>query len=1092
MMSPSQTTPFSGRLTDTRSLSPIIEERAGRDVLGEPPDMVNDVVNWEATPSAASAAGGGHPAVMDLYRSIVESANQGIWVIDAQQRTTFINGKLAEALGYRPDEVVGRPAWDLVFPEDHAEGDQRWAERKKGETGQSEFRLRRKDGTEVWFHASTSPLLDAEGRFAGASGFFADITERRRADEALRQSERQARQLADSMPHIVWTARADGSIEYFNGRWYEYTGMLPGTSLDQPGWRSAVHPDDLGRLLEVRDPAVEAGHVFQADIRLRDREGSYRWHMVRSVPVCDESGRVVRRFGTATDIDDRMRAEEAMRAGEQRFRFLAESIPQMVWTATPDGLVDYVTPRSLEFLGVSSDHVLGWAWMDLLHPDDRQRTVETWQHSVREGTEFRIEYQFRDGATGAYRWFLAQALSQRDDAGRVLRWYGTCTDIDAQWRARQEIDRLNRDLRARVDELETLFETVPIGIAIAKDVACASMRSNPAFERILEIAPASNISQSAPGEERPVNFRTYRDGREVPPEELPMQVAARTGQPVTGYEEEVRFADGRTKRLYGNASPLFDEDGTPRGAVGAFLDMTEWRRVEAALKENEEQLRLAIRATDLGLFDRDIATNILRWSDRCKAIFGLPPEASISIEEFYARVHPEDRPRVRDAIVRAVDPSSDGIYDADYRCIWDDGTIRWAAGKGRTSFEEHDGHRRAVRIVGTVQDITARKDAEAQLKEAKEAAETASRAKDRFIAVLSHELRTPLSPVLTAVSLLEMTPGLTLEMQENLAMIRRNIRLETRLIDDLLDLSRVITGKLRLDRHPTHLNDLVRHVLDIVEGEVHEKGLVVETDLSARSDLVDVDPARLQQVVWNLVKNAAKFTSTGGTIRVATRQLGERAVEVEVRDTGKGMSTGALPYIFDPFEQGDPSITQQFGGLGLGLSIAKAVVDRHGGTIRATSDGPGLGSSFTVTLSLLDTSKEGRDDAGQPTDPDPAGRVRVLFVEDHADTGRAMAQLLERSGYEVHWADCVAAALRLAADRPFDVVVSDLGLPDGSGYELMQILKDRYGARGIALSGFGMEGDILRGRESGFLEHLVKPVDVATLDQAIRRIARLL
>ncbi len=519
--------------------------------------------------------------------------------------------------------------------------------------------------------------------------------------------------------------------------------------------------------------------------------------------------------------------------------------------------------------------------------------------------------------------------------------------------------------------------------------------------------------------------------------------------------------------------------------------MTEWRRVEAALKDNEEHLRLAIEATDLGLFDRDLSTNVLRWSDRCKAIFGLPPDASIDIDEFFARIHPEDCPRVQRAIERAADPSGDGIYEADYRCIWDDGTIRWAAGKGRTSFEEHEGERRAVRIVGTVQDITARKDAEAQLKEAKEAAETASRAKDRFLAVLSHELRTPLSPVLTAVALLEMAPGLTPELHEYLAMIRRNIRLETRLIDDLLDLSRAITGKLGLDRRPTHLNALVRHVLDIVEGEVREKGLVVETQLAAPSDLVDVNSARMQQVIWNLVKNAAKFTPAGGTIHVATRQAGADAVEVEVRDTGKGMSPAALPHIFDAFEQGDPLITQRFGGLGLGLSIAQAVVDRHGGTIRAESEGPDLGSSFTVTLALLSSSKEGREDAGLPTAQDPAARLRVLFVEDHADTARAMTRLLERSGYEVYWADCLAAALRIAAERPFDVVVSDLGLPDGSGYELMQILKERHGARGIALSGFGMEGDILRGRDAGFLEHLVKPVNVGTLDQAIRRVVGL-
>ena len=178
---------------------------------------------------------------------------------------------------------------------------------------------------------------------------------------------------------------------------------------------------------------------------------------------------------------------------------------------------------------------------------------------------------------------------------------------------------------------------------------------------------------------------------------------------------------GESSDSYGNASPLFDEEGQPRGAVGAFLDVTEWRRVEAALKDNEEQLRLAVEATELGLFDRDLTTNVLRWSDRAKAIFGLPPDAAITIEEFYRRVHPEDRARVREAIEHALDPSSDGLYAADYRCVWDDGTIRWAAAKGRASFEERDGARRAVRIVGTIQDITERKDAEAQLEQAKEA-----------------------------------------------------------------------------------------------------------------------------------------------------------------------------------------------------------------------------------------------------------------------------------------------------------------------------------------------------------------------------------
>jgi PAS domain S-box-containing protein len=931
-----------------------VEER--RAVVGA--GRENGTAGGEASAIEGPSAGD------DLYRRIVETVSEGIWAVDADQRTTFINARLAERLGYRPEELVGRPAWEIVFPEDIAEGDRRWAERSRGEEGEAEFRLRCRDGAEVWFHAATSPIRDPDGRFAGAVGIFSDITERRRADEALRRSERQSRLLADTMPHIVWTATGEGQVDYFNGRWYEYTGLSPEETLSGMGWRSVVHPDDVGRLLDLRDPAVEVGQGFQADIRLRDREGNYRWHIVRSVPVCDESGQVIRRFGTATDIDPR-------------------------------------------------------------------------------------------------------------------------------WRAQQEVVRLNRDLRARVDELETLFETVPIGIAIGEDTACARLRANPALERLLETAPGSNMSMTAPAGERPGHLTFRRDGREVAPEDLPMQVAAREGRPVIGDTLEIAFADGRTKVIHGNAAPLFDEDGRPRGAIGAFMDMTEWRRVEAALADSEERLRLAVQANGLGLFDRDLTGNILRWSARAKDIFGLPPDAPMSFDRFLAMIHPDDREMVRTAIECALDPAVAEDYDAEYRCVRDDGSTRWVHARGRAIFEVRDGARRPMRIVGTVLDITARKEAEVQLMEAKEAAETANLAKDRFLAALSHELRTPLAPVVTAVALLEMTPGLSPEMQEYLAMIRRHIGLETRLIDDLLDLSRVISGKLRLDRRPTQLNAVVEHVMDIVGGDIHERGLAVEMTLAARPDLVDADPARLQQVIWNLVKNAAKFTPAGGMIRVATRPAGEGRVEVEVRDTGKGISPEALPHIFDAFEQGEPAVTRQFGGLGLGLSIAKAVVDRHGGTIRAASDGPGLGSTFVVTLPLIARPTDRPETVDAPPADGPAGRLRVLLVEDHVDTGRATSRLLERFGYKVAWADCVAAALRRAESEPFDIVVSDLGLPDGDGYALMRQIAERHGTPGIALSGFGMEGDILRGREAGFLEHLVKPVDIATLDQTIRRVARL-
>ncbi len=488
------------------------------------------------------------------------------------------------------------------------------------------------------------------------------------------------------MPHIVWTANGEGEVEYFNGRWYEYTGLSPEAPLSALDWRSVVHPEDRGRLLALRDPAVVEGQGFQADVRLRDRAGNFRWHIIRSVPVCDESGRVIRRFGTATNIDDRRRAEEALRASEQRFRFLAESIPHLVWTCGPDGVVDYASPRLLAYLDITLDRAPSPTWTESLHPDDRAPTIAAWERSVREGTEYLVEHRLR-GADGEYRWFLGQALPQRDEAGRLVGWYGTCTDIDSRRRSRHEIERLNRDLKARVDELETLFKTIPIGIVIAEDSRCARIRANPAMERLLETPPGANASLTAPPEERPENFRFRREARPVPPDDLPMQVAAREGWPVLADTLEAAFADGRTKVIHGNAAPLFDEEGRPRGAVGAFMDVTEWRRVETALADSEERLRLAVEATGLGLFDRDLATDELRWSPRTKAIFGLPADRPITFDGFLAMIHPEDRDRARDAIERAQDPAIAAGYDTEYRCVRNDGTTRWVHAKGRAIFE---------------------------------------------------------------------------------------------------------------------------------------------------------------------------------------------------------------------------------------------------------------------------------------------------------------------------------------------------------------------------------------------------------------------
>ena len=363
-------------------------------------------------------------------------------------------------------------------------------------------------------------------------------------------------------------------------------------------------------------------------------------------------------------------------------------------------------------------------------------------------------------------------------------------------------------------------------------------------------------------------------------------------------------------------------------------------------------------------------------------------------------------------------------------------------------------------------------------------AEEANAAKDRFLAMLSHELRTPLSPIVHAVTLLEdgeCPPA----MRECLATIRRNVRLEARLIDDLLDLARIRNGKLRLEIQPVDVHEVLRHALEICRPEMATRRLRVEEKLDATSTHVHGDAARLQQVFWNLLTNAAKFSPEDSAVEVRTFSENGR-VAVEVTDRGVGIAPEKLARIFDAFEQG---ARQPQAGLGLGLAICKALVEMHGGEIAAHSEGIDRGARFVIHLPCV--SPAGETSATPQQQLSPRDGLRLLVVEDHHDTLETLERLLARRGYVVRTAASIAQALEVAREHEFDVLVSDIGLPDGRGTDLIERLEELRGERppAIAMSGFGMEDDLERSRGAGFSEHLTKPVEFSALHQAIARLA---
>ncbi|MEY2502950.1 MAG: hypothetical protein QOI07_3284 [Verrucomicrobiota bacterium] len=561
------------------------------------------------------------------------------------------------------------------------------------------------------------------------------------------------------------------------------------------------------------------------------------------------------------------------------------------------------------------------------------------------------------------------------------------------------------------------------------------------------------------------------------------QQVMETRQPAHGdffYEPWGRWLD---TRIY----PTKDGIVIFRADITDQKKQEELARVrEAKLRESQERLQLATEAADIGTFDFFPSTGELQFSERSRQMFGIPPGVKVSYDTYLSGVHPEDRHIVHETVERVREPGSSGRFEIEYRTIGiADGKERWVAERGQALL---DSAGEITRFIGTMLDITHRKNAEILLQRAKNEAEDANRAKDRFLAMLSHELRTPLTPVLMTIASMRREPNLSDEVRHDLEVLQRNVELEALLIDDLLDLTRIAHGKLELHSDAVDVHSTIEHALSISGGDLVAKKIQVIRHFNAREHHCWADPARLQQVFWNLIKNSAKFTPEGGRIEISTRNNDSHQITVEIRDTGIGIEESVMPRIFDAFEQGGGTVTSKYGGLGLGLAICKRVIDLHHGSIKAESEGKDRGAKFTVTLNAMETSMLEGPVLFLESEPPRIKHVQILFVEDHADTARVLGKIMRNAGFDVTHAGSVAEARALAGSRHFDLLISDLGLPDGTGLDLMKALRDAQGMTGIALSGFGTDDDVMASGAAGFAAHLTKPVEWERLRAEIEKL----
>jgi len=537
---------------------------------------------------------------------------------------------------------------------------------------------------------------------------------------------------------------------------------------------------------------------------------------------------------------------------------------------------------------------------------------------------------------------------------------------------------------------------------------------------------------------------------------------------------------GEVVHFHACALPELDVHGSVETLLLILHDATVQHRAQQALCESEQRYRSIVEANPDGVFALDPNGRFIQANAACAALTGFSVEELLQ-KSFTDLCAPECLPAVRDFHSNLANNSSGNVLAA---LIRKDGQRVDVLVTGGPIVV--DGKVVAIHAAG--HDITALQLAQAQERRARQLAQAAIAAKDRFLAVLSHELRTPLSPIVITAHLLESNLTFPPEVRDAATTIRRNAELEARIVDDLLDATRISRGKVHLHLAPTDMHEQITRVAARCQSDLRAQKLTLTMRLRARAWHVQGDPTRLQQILWNLVRNALKFTPADGRITIATDNDSPDHLRIDITDTGIGIKPEGLPHLFDRFEHGDPEVTRLFGGLGLGLSISKGLAELHGGSVAAASPGPGQGSTFTVKLPLLrDFDPAGGEARSADSDESAVRALRVLLVEDHPDTIRTMTRLLDSHGHTVRTADCLAAALGAAAAETFDLLISDIGLPDGSGLDLMRQLRAQYALKGIALSGFGTEEDVRKSKDAGFAAHLTKPINLKELERVIRR-----
>lgn len=1040
-------------------------------------------------------------------KTLVENSPDIIARVDRNLRHVYVSPIIETHTGIPAENFVGKTNAELGFPEEIC---RQWeailqAVFTTGQSRTEEFALLTPDGVLRHYESRAVPEWAGDGSVESVLGITRDVTELKQIERSLRQANEQFRLASEAVNSAIydWDIRQN-QIERTSGmdRVFGYTPEeMEATS---EWYLSLIHPEDVQSVMEQIQAAFTAGDRYNVEYRVRNRQGAYLHVVDHGLIIRDDAGQPFRVVGSVADISERARLEaerrqieNALKHSEERYRCLTEAMPQIAWTADASGMATYCNQRWYDYTGLSPAESLGRENIQAIHPEDRDRLQAQWAQAFSATEVLEIEIRIRR-FDGAYRWFLCRSVPVQNAVGQSISWIGTSTDIDDQ-------KRIQEELRQSQERLSLALRSAQAGMWQWFTADNRTLWSDENF-RLLGYEPGCVPSTY----ENWINA-VHPDDRAMAQQTV--NQAMETQNPLY-CEYRVCLPDGSERWLADLGQLTYDAEGKPDGMIGIQIDITQRKQAEIALQQSQDRLGLAMEAAGMGSWDWDIQTGQVYWSPNLERLFGMAPGSFDGrYETVMEMIYPDDRPWVQQAIHRAIDEHQS--YNIEFRFIQPDGTIRWAVGRGQVFYSATGA---PLRMIGIDLDISERKRVEAERarllereQAARQQAESASRMKDEFLAIVSHELRSPLNGILGWARLLRtrrLEPG---TVEKALASIERNAQAQTQLIEDLLDISRIIRGTVRLNLRPVNLIPIIQAALDTVRPTAETKSIQLLGQLNGSVGLVAGDAERLQQIIWNLLSNAIKFTPIGGRVevRLGHREGGRRAEHLEtapslpplyarisVIDTGQGIRPDFLPHVFDRFRQADSTTTRSQGGLGLGLAIVRSLVELHGGTVWAESIGEGQGTTFIVELPLLPDRLQQAPADSMPPYPGQAislEGVRVLMVDDEADTREFLETALEQFGATVMAAASAAEAFSLFQQTLPDVVLSDIGMPEEDGYALIRkirALPPELGGQvpAAALTAYVRGDDRLEALKAGFQRHVPKPIEPAQLLQVVSQL----